>query len=167
MSYRGEDRVAAGYTGRRNDRALERPPWSPAQLVAIALGVAFLVVGGVALARTGIDFGDLHSKKVDVAGLGHTQLLGWIELAVGLLLMAAGAVPGAGRGLMSLLGILLIAGGLIVAIQPSSFTDWLGVDRSSGVVYVVAGAVLLLAAITAPVIFGRASRGSARTVRNY
>ena len=39
---------------------VERGPWSPAQVVALAIGLFFAVLGGIALARTGLDLNDVH-----------------------------------------------------------------------------------------------------------
>src|SRR5438105_13271862 len=49
-----EDEVAQRRT------AVERPPWSPAQFIALVIGIIFVVVGGIALANTGI-----HSNAMD------------------------------------------------------------------------------------------------------
>jgi len=43
-----EDEVATRRT------AVERPPWSPAQLVALAIGIISTVIGVIALTKTGI-----------------------------------------------------------------------------------------------------------------
>src|SRR5207244_31797 len=80
--------------------------WSPAQVVALAIGLFFAVLGGIALARTGLDLNDVHHPH-RIAGWGdwhHTPLLALIELGFGVLMMLAGALPGAWRGLMGLLG---------------------------------------------------------------
>src|SRR5204862_7823186 len=49
-----DDAVAEDEVVHRSS-AVERPPWSPAQLVAVILGIVFLIVGGISLARTGVD----------------------------------------------------------------------------------------------------------------
>ena len=41
---------------------VESGPWSPAQVVALAIGLFFAVLGGIALARTGLDLNDVHAK---------------------------------------------------------------------------------------------------------
>src|ERR1700722_13651158 len=70
--------------------AVQRQPWSPAQLVALAAGILFVVIGGVALARTGINFNDVTGTTVKVAGAGQTQLMAYIEIVFGAVLLGAG-----------------------------------------------------------------------------
>lgn len=134
-------------------RDVERAPWSPAQIVSLAVGMFLAVVGGVALARTGIDFSNLAETHTAVAGMHHTALLGLMELIVGLVLIGAGALPGAGRGTMTFTGVLLLGFGLVVMIQPSSFHTALGAHAGNGLVLAFLGAVLLIAAMVAPVVF--------------
>lgn len=130
---------------------VERRPWSPAQLVALALGVVFVVIGGIALARTGIHPDNLWSVQVTVAGAGQTQLMAYIELIFGALLLAAGAVPGAGRGGMVTLGLVAVVFGIVARAQPSSFAPRLGTGTGYAIFAIVVGAVLVLSAIVAPI----------------
>jgi hypothetical protein len=130
---------------------VERRPWSPAQLVALGLGVVFVVIGGIALARTGIHVDSLWSVHVTVAGAGQTQLMGYIEVVFGALLLTAGAVPGAGRGGMVFLGLVAFVFGIIERAQPSSFALHLGTGGGYAIFLIVVGAVLLLSAIVAPI----------------
>jgi hypothetical protein len=121
--------------------------WSPGQLIGYVVGVVFVVLGGVALARTGIDFQHLTLKHVQVAGAGHTQLLGYLEVGYGILMLAAASVAEGGRGLMSFLGLTALAFGLIVAIQPTSFRHGLGVTGSGyGVFLAIVGVIVIVAA---------------------
>jgi hypothetical protein len=130
--------------------------WSPAQLVGCIIGLLFVVLGGVALARTGIDLQHLTAKHVQVAGAGHTQVLAYIELGYGILMLAAASVPDAARGLMTFLGLVALAFGLVVAIQPSSFTHSLGITGGGyGVFLAIVGGVTVVAANVSPVIFRR------------
>jgi uncharacterized membrane protein HdeD (DUF308 family) len=135
--------------------AVQHQPWSPAQLVALVFGVVFLVLGGVALARTGINFNDVTGTHVRVAGSTQTQLMAYIELGFGALLILAGAIPGAGRGLMSFCGVLALVFGIIVMAQPSSFAHSLGIANGYGVFLVIIGAVLLITSIVAPIYWSR------------
>lgn len=145
------------------NRSVVRAPWSPAQIVALIIGILFTVMGGVALARTGINFNDVTATHTQVAGLHHTTILGMIELFLGLVLLGAGAIPGAGRGSMSFLGIVLLGFGLVVTIQPSSFHSSLGVHASNGVFYIVCGVILLVTAMVAPVFFDDSRVSSRRS----
>ena len=144
-------------------RSVARAPWSPAQIVTIAVGALLAILGGVALARTGINFSDMTETHVDVAGLHHTALLGLAELILGLVLIGAGTVPGAGRSSMTFLGVVMLGFGIIVAIQPSSFHEALGMHASNGVVYILCGAALLIAAMVSPVIYDGSRTGVRRT----
>src|SRR4051794_3760583 len=92
-------------------------PWSPAQLVALAFGILFLVLGVATLAKTGLTANQFTDTHVNVLGFGHTGVLGIIELVFGLLMIMAGAVPGAGRGLMAFLGTVALGFGVVVLVQ--------------------------------------------------
>ena len=158
-----EDRVSRDRVAERRavDRGVDRAPWSPAQLIALAIGIGFVVLGGVALARTGIDTARI-GPHVEVAGFHHTQVLGAMELVFGLLMLAAGAIPGAGRGMMTFLGILALGFGLIVVIQPTSFHRVFGMHEGNGWLFVVTGGVALLSAMVSPVFFSRSRMGYRR-----
>jgi hypothetical protein len=138
--------------------AVERQPWSPAQLVSIILGIVFVVLGGIALARTGVDFNRLTSKHVEVAGSTQTQLMGFLELLYGALLLVAGSIPGAGRAGMSFLGIVALVFGIVVVAQPSSFFHSLGVGSGYAVFLIVVGAVLMVTAMVSPIYWGFSRR---------
>ncbi|MCW2974402.1 MAG: hypothetical protein JWN72_2675 [Thermoleophilia bacterium] len=151
------DQVVSEQRVARNSVA--RPAWSPAQGIALVVGILYLVIGGIALARTGFSFDALD--KADVAGLGHTVWMGLATLVYGLMVLGAGALPGADRGGLVFAGILGIAGGIVIAVQWESFERVLGVDQTNGVIYALTGAVLLVTAMVAPVY---RSRGRADTV---
>lgn len=136
-------------------RSVARPPWSPAQIVAFVAGLFLVVLGGVALARAGLNFGDLEANRVEVLGLGHTALTGLIELVLGLVLLGAAAMPGAERGTMVFVGVLLLGFGIIVAIEPSAFAEPLGTTSANGWFWAILGAILLVASMVAPIIYGR------------
>jgi uncharacterized membrane protein HdeD (DUF308 family) len=149
--------------------AVERQPWSPAQLVSIILGIVFVVLGGIAIARTGVDFNRLTGQHVDVAGSSQTQLMGFIELVYGALLLVVGSIPGAGRAGMSFLGILALVFGIIVVAQPSSFYHSLGVGSGYAIFLIVVGAVLMITSMVSPIYWGfsrryGATRGHRATV---
>jgi len=155
----------AEYDARERDRSMtiERRPWSPAQLVAIIGGVIFLVLGGIALARTGVGGSSITSTHVHVAGSVQTQLMAYLELVFGALLLAAGSIPGAGRGGMTFLGLISLVFGIIVAAQPSSFYAHLGIGSGYGVFLIIVGVVLVVAAMVSPVYWGMDRRyGSSR-----
>ncbi len=130
-------------------------PWSPAQLIALAFGVFFVVLGAVAMTRGGLSGNTFDSKIVNVLGFDHTALLGVIELVFGLLLVLAGAVPGAGRGTMAFLGVLALGFGIIVLAAADQLRGTLGVTDANGWLYVITGIANLVAAMAAPIIYSR------------
>mgnify|MGYP000129578203 CR=1 FL=1 len=143
-------------------REVVRAPWSPAQIVALIVGAVLTVLGGVALARTGLNIGDLDGARTQVMGLEHTALLALIELIVGVVLIAAGAMPGAPRGTMSFIGAVLLLFGLIVAIEPGGTYRALGTTTGHGWFWAILGVVLLATAMLAPVIYDADRRGFVR-----
>jgi hypothetical protein len=143
-------------------RQVERVPWSPVQLLALVAGLILAVMGGVALARTGLVFHHLSATRTQVAGLGHTSLSGLIELTVSVLLIGAGAVPGGARGLVVWVGVLLLGAGMVIATQPSSFQRTLGYQESNGLLFVAIGGVLLVGSMASPVLWSSHRRVTGR-----
>lgn len=139
----------------RRDRTITRAPWSPGQFVAILAGLILVILGGVALARAGLDFNNLASTHTQAAGLNHTSLSALIELVAGVILIGGGAYPEASRPTMGFFGVLLLGFGIIVAIQPLSFYRLFGYDHANGIFYAVLGGILLLAAMVSPTIWSR------------
>jgi hypothetical protein len=152
---------ADGYTEapERAVSEVQTGPWSPAQVVALAIGLFFAVLGGIALARTGLDLNDVHHPH-RVVGWGdwhHTPLLALIELGFGVVMMLAGAIPGAWRGAMGLLSAVALGFGIFVVADaaPGRLHNWLGVHHANGWLYIVVGAVGLAATMLSPVIWSR------------
>jgi len=138
-----------------------REAWSPAQIASLALGAMFLLLGAVALVRTSSLGSGLTGAEATVAGFHHTGMLGLIELFFGLCLIAIAAVPGGARPLMATFGAILTGFGLFVVVASDDLHNALAVHGGHGVLYLLAGAVLLAAAFAAP-LFLPARR---RTVR--
>lgn len=129
--------------------AVERPPWSPAQLIALAIGIISAVIGVIALTRTGI-----HADAMDVVRSNgplwqHTAWLAIGEIVFGLLMIGAGVVPGGARGLMTFLGILALAFGIAVLVAKSD----LRAEDATGWAFIGAGALSLIAASISPVFW--------------
>ena len=143
-------------------QTVARAPWSPAQIVALAIGSVFTLLGAIALARTGINFEDVTAQHVTVAGFHHTALLGLIEFVVGLCIIGIGAVPGAARPSMTFFGILLLGFGIVVAAEPNAFHRGLGTHGGHGALYLISGILLLTTAMVAPVFFDRDGRNYTR-----
>jgi hypothetical protein len=147
-----DDRNVA-YAEERLEEPGPEPTYPPiAQVVALIVGVFFLVLGAIALARTG--FEDLTAETT-VAGMPHTGLLGIVEIAFGVLLVMAAAAGAAGRGLMAFLGALALAWGIVVVVQPTILEDLLAMEQINGWVYLVAGLVTVLAGLFVPTFLTR------------
>ena len=142
---------------RRADEDVVRRPlvhWSPAQLVALGIGVGSIVLGVYALTRTGLSTSHLYEPHRSVWRLEHTPLLGVLEVAFGVLLALTAFAPIAGRAPMALLSACAVAFGVIILadVWPARLAHWLGVHHRHGWLYVIAGGIALLAAIVSPVV---------------
>ena len=131
---------------------VSREAWSPAQLVSLAVGAALLLLGAVALVRAASGDGGLTGHEVSVAGFHHTGMLGLIELFVGLALIGIGAVPGGARPVMIIFGVVLAGLGLMVAVAADDLHDSLATHGGHAVLYLLAGALLILAAAVSPLV---------------
>jgi len=138
-------------TGIPSTRTTATRTWSPAQFISLAIGIGFVVLGITVLARTGSS--DWYTPVRTVWHLGHTPLLGWIDIAFGALAILCGVVPGAIRSLMGLLGAAALAFGIVILVDaaPHRMHRYFGVTHVNGWLYVAVGAVMLLAAFLAPV----------------
>jgi len=133
--------------------AATMPPWSPAQIVGLVAGIFFAVLGIAALVRTGFDTSHIYTPHDDVWSFGHSPLFAVIEIAYGALLIIASVVPGGLRGLMGLLGAAAVVFGIVIVAgdTPTRLHNWLGVTHRNGWLFVIAGAVIVLTALLAPV----------------
>ena len=147
-----DDAVAEGEVVHR-DTAVERPPWSPAQLVAVILGIVFLIVGGISLARTGVDTNNMNAHFTNTPLWHHTAWLAIGEIVFGLMMLGAGVVPGGARGLMTFLGMVGLAFGIAVLVAPNTLHQYFGAHSGTGWAYIVVGAISLVAASVSPVFF--------------
>jgi hypothetical protein len=137
-------------------RRSHTPTWSPAQIIGLIVGIGFIVLGVAALAKTGFDTSHVDQPHDVVWHFAHSPLMGAIEVAYGALLVIASVVPGAARTLMAFLGAIGVAFGLVVLIEstPNTLNDWLAVTHRNGWLFLIAGGVVLLAAIFSPVFGG-------------
>jgi phosphatidylserine synthase len=149
--------------------SVERAPWSPAQIVSLVVGAIFAIIGGITLANTGMNFNDLSANHETVAGMDQTAWLGIAELVVGLFLIGAGAIPGGGRATMTFFGVIVLGFGIVMLISNGEawMTENLTTDDSAGWFFVIMGAILLVAAMVAPVIFGSDRRSVSRRSAVY
>ncbi|HEX6945907.1 MAG TPA: hypothetical protein VF246_00925 [Acidimicrobiia bacterium] len=131
----------------RRSQAVDRRVMSPARIVAGLLGVFLLVMGGVALARTGLS--SLTGETATVFGFEHTTLMGLIDVVAGLLFLVAAAAISV-RGQLTGVSLLAAAFGAVMMIEPDSLSEALGGGTDLGLVYVVVGLLGLLAAMIFP-----------------
>jgi hypothetical protein len=115
--------------------------WDVGSILATAAGVALIVIGAVALARTGIDR-SWYDPVVQVLGNDHTALLGAIEVGVGVLLVLAG-LAGA-RALAGLVAVVAGAAATVAAIEPDAVERELAIEQEWAIAMAVGGFVLAL-----------------------
>jgi hypothetical protein len=130
-------------------------PFSPAQIIGLAVGIGFVVLGIAALNTTGSPHWFTPHRVI--WHLGHSPLLGWSEIAFGALLVLASIVPGAVRSLMAFLGAVSLILGIVILVDaaPTRLHHWLGVTHTNGWLYAAVGAGLVLTAFAAPVFMIR------------
>src|SRR4051812_15990288 len=149
-----DDRAVAQDEVATRRTAVERPPWSPAQLIALAIGIISTVIGVIALTKTGVHPNAMDVVRSDGPLWQHTAWLAIGEIAFGLIMIGAGVVPGAARGLMTFMGILALAFGIAVLVAK---TD-LRAEEATGWAFIGAGALSLIAASISPVFFAGSRR---------
>ncbi len=145
----------------------ERRTWSPAQIVGLIIGIGFTVLGIAAIVRTGFDTAHIYTPHVVVWHLPHSPLFAAIEIAFGVLVILASVVPGGARTPMALLGAIALAFGIVVLVDAGNgnLNHWLAATRRTGWLFVVTGAVLVLAALFSPVFALGSRRDRAVPVR--
>jgi len=100
------------------------------QLMVVGSGVVFAIYGVIVLIDAGID-SNLAEPVVTVWGHTHTAWLGIIELAVGIVLIGLGASLFSRRSAV-VLGVLLIAAGIICLAIPEDLPEELAIDADYG-----------------------------------
>lgn len=119
--------------------------FSPGQLLILAAGIASVVLGVIAVVRTGLD-GALSEPVETVLWWDHSALLGLVEIGAGALLILAALHPLL-RWLGGLVGIAAIVGGIVVLADAEWAVDDLGTERDFGWVPIVLGAAAVLGAL--------------------
>jgi hypothetical protein len=140
MSIHTHDHQAVGETRAWRER------FAVGQVLSLAIGIFWVVIGAVGLARGGM--GSWTTPTVEVAGIGMTPLLAGIHLLLGLVGMAGAGSPASARGAMMFLGPVFIAAGIIALIQSVDVLAWTEVN---GIAYIIAGAAATLGAMAMPV----------------
>lgn len=123
------------------------------QLMLLGIGITLLVFGGLTLSQTGFDLGP-EAAHSSVAGLHHTALMAFIDLGLGLVLLSAGARRRLDWGSVRLLGGISLAFGVVLLAEPAVLHSWLGTHAASGWLFMIIGALMLVAAIVHPMVLG-------------
>lgn len=152
MSTRGEERTDLEQP--RETRLTPMGAWSPAQFVAGIIGLVLTVMGGVALARI-LPTSSLTAETTTVLGIGHTTLMAIITLGAGILFLTEAAAPFDVQPGLVFLGVMSLAFGLIVVIEPAAFDGALGLRETGGWFYAVIGAVSAITGMISPTIVSR------------
>jgi hypothetical protein len=135
-------------------RVTSRRTWSPAQFIAGIIGLLLTVMGGVALARL-LPTESLTAETTTVFGVGHTTLMAMLTLGLGLLYLAEAGAPFDVQPGMIFLGVISLAFGLIVVIEPGAFDGALGLGETGGWFYSIIGIVSALTGIIPPTLIPR------------
>jgi hypothetical protein len=128
--------------------AVGRSRFTVGQAAAGVLGLFLVIVGGVALARVGFD--SFTGETTSVLGIGHTLVMGLIDLIVGLVFLSSASTMLGVRSTLIALGTMAVAFGAVVWIEPDPFVEFLGDGRPLGVAYLVIGLIALAAGLTTP-----------------
>jgi hypothetical protein len=128
--------------------------WSAAQLVALLIGVGFIVLGAVALNRTGFSTSHFYEPSERTWTLQHTPLLALVELGFGIGMVLAALRPMAGRALMLLLSAGALASGVVILanVWPGRVHHWFGATHRNAWLYVIVAGVGIVAALFAPTV---------------
>jgi hypothetical protein len=140
--------------------AATSPSWSPAQVIGLIVGIFFVALGTAAVARTGFDTSHIYTPHDTIWSFGHSPLLAVIEIGYGALLIIASIVPGGFRSLMGFLGAVALAFGVVIVVRdtPARLNNWLAVTHRNGWLFVITGAIVLIAALLSPVFVPRSRR---------
>jgi uncharacterized membrane protein len=126
---------------------VSRRRWALDSVVVGIVGVALTIVGLIAIVRAGIE-SPFDDPVVDVLGLSHTAALGFVEVAIGVLLLICAASTW--RAGAVFFGLLLVIGGAVTVAEPESLTDTFAVESAHGWVAIVTGAVVVAASLFVP-----------------
>ncbi|HYN32714.1 MAG TPA: hypothetical protein VES40_08820 [Ilumatobacteraceae bacterium] len=121
--------------------------FAPDALIAALVGLVLTVVGLIAIVRAGIDE-PVEQPVVEVLGFAHTAWLGMIELVIGLGLLLSGAAQSRSGAIF--FGSVLGIGGFVGAVQEESFAESLALESSFAWLCVVAGVIVVVAALIVP-----------------
>jgi len=121
---------------------------APGVVCAVA-GAAILILGLVALARADLD-GSFNEPVFQVAGFDHTQLLAFIEVVLGALLLIAGMNSSLSG--MRVLGAFTVIAAVVALIEPGVLGGDLEIEGAHAAIFLLLGAATLIAAAVLPTI---------------
>lgn len=122
-----------------------RTSWfTPSALVASLAAIALLVVGGITVARAGLD-GPLDEPVVSAANYTATAVLGLIELAFGVILLSA-ALSRSREGIL-FIGIVGGVMALIAVFEPTIGNGALAIERAFAVIVALVMAAVVVSAL--------------------
>ncbi|HJT38231.1 MAG TPA: DUF4383 domain-containing protein [Actinomycetota bacterium] len=135
------------------ERAAVREPFGIAQFFSLAIGIFLIVIGAIGLARAGVHHFD--SPVASVGPFTMTPLLAAVNLFLGLVGLIGAAGRAAARGVCMFIGPVMLAGGIVALIQGVHALGW---NHADGVIYIILGAVAIIAAIVTPPVTTYAER---------
>lgn len=124
------------------------------QIAAWVSGLYLVVAGLVAFARAGL--GDLAVLEpvVTVGNQSFTPLYAGLFTVLGMMVLVAGTGAVNERGLR-VGGVLFGIAGAVLLIEPTAFTEYLGVVDDDGMLLVAIGALLAVASFVPPLSIAR------------
>ena len=126
-----------------------RQRFNTASIVSFIAGAVILIMGLVALARADID-SSFSSPVFQVGGFDHTQMLAFIEVILGaMLLIAAGSNSLSG---MTVIGAMAVIGAIVALIEPGVLGGKLKIEGGFATIILLLGAATLIAAALLPTI---------------
>ena len=121
-----------------------RGAFSGAQVIHALCGLALVVLGAVTVGKAGFG-GPIGERTTEVLGITSTTLIGLVELAAGLLLLLAAISP-AGRGFGGAIGVMLLVGGIVIAVGSDELLSDMHTESALGWIGIIVGALALIGA---------------------
>lgn len=124
------------------------------QIAAWVTGIYLVVVGLVAIARAGLSDLAVLEPVVTVGDLPFTPLYAGIFALLGVMVLTSGTGEVNERALR-VGGVLFAIAGAVLLIEPSAFTEFLGVGEGDGTILLGIGALLAVASFVPPLSIAR------------
>jgi uncharacterized membrane protein HdeD (DUF308 family) len=127
---------------------------NPARYVAGAMGLAAIIFGALALVETGFDPDHIRRPHEQVANLHHTPALALLEIGFGVVMLVAAFGTVIGRAFMTVASVAALGFGAVIVAElwPTRLHNWLGVHDRNGWLFVIVGAIGLLAVVLLPAV---------------